>query len=116
MQQGAHFVELCSQRKIPLVFLHNITGFMVGKSAEAGGNHYTSPCFYSLVLGIAKDGAKMVTAVSCASVPKLSVIVGGSFGAGNYAMCGRAYSPRFLFQWPNSRISGNRQLVNSRRD
>lgn len=101
-KKGAHFVELCSQRKIPLVFLHNITGFMVGKSAEAGG--------------IAKDGAKMVTAVSCASVPKLSVIVGGSFGAGNYAMCGRAYSPRFLFQWPNSRISGNRQLVNSRRD
>ncbi|KAJ3417160.1 Methylcrotonoyl-CoA carboxylase beta chain, mitochondrial [Chytridiales sp. JEL 0842] len=89
--KGAHFVELCSQRKIPLVFLQNITGFMVGKSAEAGG--------------IAKNGAKMVTAVACANVPKFTVLIGGSFGAGNYGMCGRAYSPRFLYSWPNSRIS-----------
>jgi 3-methylcrotonyl-CoA carboxylase beta subunit len=89
--KGAHFVELCSREQIPLLFLQNITGFMVGKRAEAGG--------------IAKDGAKLVTAVACANVPKLTVIVGGSYGAGNYAMCGRAYSPRFLFQWPNSRIS-----------
>jgi len=87
----AHFVELCSQRCIPLLFLQNISGFMVGQKYESGG--------------IAKDGAKMVTAVACAKVPKLTVIIGGSFGAGNYGMCGRAYSPRFLFSWPNSRIS-----------
>ncbi|CAB4462272.1 methylcrotonoyl-CoA carboxylase beta chain, mitochondrial-like protein [Rhizophagus irregularis] len=89
--KGAHFIELCAQRGIPLIFLQNITGFMVGSSAEAGG--------------IAKNGAKMVTAVSCAKVPKLTVIIGGSFGAGNYGMCGRAYSPRFLWMWPNARIS-----------
>ena len=89
--KGAHFVELCSQRKIPLVFLQNITGFMVGKSYESGG--------------IAKDGAKLVTAVATTQVPKITVLVGGSFGAGNYGMCGRAYSPRFLWTWPNSRIS-----------
>jgi 3-methylcrotonyl-CoA carboxylase beta subunit len=89
--KGAHFIELACQRKIPLLFLQNITGFMVGKAAEAGG--------------IAKDGAKMVTAVACAQVPKITVIIGGSYGAGNYAMCGRAFSPRFLFTWPNARIS-----------
>jgi 3-methylcrotonyl-CoA carboxylase beta subunit len=89
--KGAHFVELCNQRGVPLVFLQNITGFMVGREYEAGG--------------IAKDGAKMVTAVACSTVPKLTVVVGGSFGAGNYAMCGRAYSPRFLWTWPNARIS-----------
>jgi 3-methylcrotonyl-CoA carboxylase beta subunit len=89
--KGAHFVELCSQRKTPLVFLQNITGFMVGKQYEAGG--------------IARHGAKMVHAVACTSVPKFTVIIGGSFGAGNYAMCGRAYEPRFLFMWPNARIS-----------
>jgi acetyl-CoA carboxylase carboxyltransferase component len=89
--KGAHFIELAAQRKVPLVFLQNITGFMVGREYEAGG--------------IAKDGAKLVTAVACAEVPKLTVIVGGSFGAGNYAMAGRAYSPRFLWTWPNSRIS-----------
>jgi 3-methylcrotonyl-CoA carboxylase beta subunit len=89
--KGAHFIELCDQRRIPLVFLQNITGFMVGRQYEAGG--------------IAKHGAKMVTAVACARVPKLTVIIGGSFGAGNYAMCGRAYSPRFLWMWPNARIS-----------
>jgi 3-methylcrotonyl-CoA carboxylase beta subunit len=89
--KGAHFIELCTQRRIPLVFLQNITGFMVGREYEAGG--------------IAKDGAKLVTAVACAEVPKLTVIVGGSFGAGNYAMAGRAYGPRFLWTWPNSRIS-----------
>ncbi|MGB0682999.1 MAG: carboxyl transferase domain-containing protein [Magnetovibrionaceae bacterium] len=89
--KGAHFVELCAQRKIPLIFLQNITGFMVGQKYEAGG--------------IAKDGAKMVTAVACAKVPKLTMIVGGSFGAGNYSMCGRAYGPRFLWMWPNARIS-----------
>ena len=89
--KGAHFIELCDRRKIPLVFLQNISGFMVGREYEAGG--------------IAKHGAKLVTAVSCARVPKLTVIVGGSFGAGNYGMCGRAYSPRFLFMWPNARIS-----------
>lgn len=89
--KGAHFIELCAQRKIPLVFLQNITGFMVGKSYEAGG--------------IAKDGAKMVTAVATAKVPKLTLIVGGSFGAGNYGMCGRAFDPRFLWMWPNARIS-----------
>jgi 3-methylcrotonyl-CoA carboxylase beta subunit len=90
-QKGAHFVELCAQRKIPLVFLQNINGFMVGKQYEAGG--------------IAKHGAKMVTAVACAKVPKLTVLIGGSFGAGNYGMCGRAYDPRFMFMWPNARIS-----------
>ncbi|GFD71162.1 carboxyl transferase domain-containing protein [Alteromonas marina] len=89
--KGAHFVELCAKRKIPLVFLQNITGFMVGKQYEHGG--------------IAKHGAKMVTAVACANVPKLTVLIGGSFGAGNYGMCGRAYDPRFLFMWPNARIS-----------
>jgi 3-methylcrotonyl-CoA carboxylase beta subunit len=89
--KGAHFIELCSQRGIPLLFLQNITGFMVGKKYES--------------TGIAKDGAKMVTAVSCARVPKFTVIIGGSFGAGNYGMCGRAYSPRFLWMWPNARIS-----------
>jgi 3-methylcrotonyl-CoA carboxylase beta subunit len=89
--KAAHFIELCDQRGIPLVFVQNISGFMVGRDYEAGG--------------IAKDGAKMVTAVSCARVPKLTVVVGGSFGAGNYGMCGRAYSPRFLFMWPNARIS-----------
>jgi acetyl-CoA carboxylase carboxyltransferase component len=89
--KGAHFVELCAQRKVPLLFLQNITGFMVGRKYEAGG--------------IAKDGAQMVQAVATAQVPKLTVIVGGSFGAGNYGMCGRAYSPRFLFMWPNARIS-----------
>lgn len=89
--KGAHFVELCAQRGIPLVFLQNITGFMVGKQYESGG--------------IAKHGAKMVTAVACANVPKLTVLIGGSFGAGNYGMCGRAYDPRFLFMWPNARIS-----------
>jgi 3-methylcrotonyl-CoA carboxylase beta subunit len=89
--KGAHFVELCCQRGIPLVFLQNITGFMVGRKYESGG--------------IAKDGAKLVTAVACANVPKFTVVIGGSFGAGNYGMCGRAYSPRFLWMWPNSRIS-----------
>jgi 3-methylcrotonyl-CoA carboxylase beta subunit len=89
--KGAHFIELCAQRRIPLVFLQNITGFMVGREYEAGG--------------IAKDGAKMVTAVACAEVPKFTVLIGGSFGAGNYAMAGRAYGPRFLWTWPNSRIS-----------
>jgi 3-methylcrotonyl-CoA carboxylase beta subunit len=89
--KGAHFIELCDRRGIPLLFVQNISGFMVGRDYEAGG--------------IAKDGAKLVTAVSCASVPKLTVIVGGSFGAGNYGMCGRAYGPRFLFMWPNARIS-----------
>lgn len=89
--KGAHFIELCTQRNIPLVYLQNITGFMVGSKSEAGG--------------IAKAGAKMVMAVSCAKVPKVTIMVGGSFGAGNYAMCGRAYSPNFLFLWPNARIS-----------
>jgi D-alanine-D-alanine ligase-like ATP-grasp enzyme len=89
--KGAHFIELCDQRQIPLLFLQNITGFMVGREYEAGG--------------IAKHGAKMVTAVACARVPKLTVVIGGSFGAGNYSMCGRAYSPRFLWMWPNARIS-----------
>ncbi|MBM3530384.1 MAG: methylcrotonoyl-CoA carboxylase [Alphaproteobacteria bacterium] len=89
--KGAHFIELCCQRRIPLLFLQNISGFMVGRDYEAGG--------------IAKDGAKLVTAVACAQVPKITIIVGGSFGAGNYGMCGRAYSPRFLFTWPNARIS-----------
>jgi 3-methylcrotonyl-CoA carboxylase beta subunit len=89
--KGTHFIELCCREGIPIVFLQNIAGFMVGQAAEAGG--------------IAKDGAKLVTAVACASVPKYTVVIGGSFGAGNYAMCGRAYSPRFLFQWPNARTS-----------
>ncbi|MBA2709537.1 MAG: methylcrotonoyl-CoA carboxylase [Tatlockia sp.] len=99
-QKGAHFIELCSQRKIPLIFLQNITGFMVGSKYEAAG--------------IAKHGAKMVTAVASTKVPKFTVIVGGSFGAGNYAMCGRAYDPRFLWSWPNSRISvmGGEQAAN----
>jgi 3-methylcrotonyl-CoA carboxylase beta subunit len=89
--KGAHFIELCCQRKVPLVFLQNITGFMVGRKVENEG--------------IARAGAKMVTAVACAQVPKFTVIIGGSFGAGNYGMCGRAYSPRFLWMWPNARIS-----------
>lgn len=89
--KGTHFIELCCQRKIPLLFLQNIVGFMVGKQYEAGG--------------IAKDGAKLVTAVACAEVPKITLLIGGSFGAGNYGMCGRAFSPRFLFTWPNARIS-----------
>ncbi|WP_149360186.1 carboxyl transferase domain-containing protein [Lolliginicoccus suaedae] len=89
--KGAHFIELCDQRRIPLLFLQNISGFMVGRDYEAGG--------------IAKHGAKMVTAVACARVPKLTVVIGGSYGAGNYSMCGRAYSPRFLWMWPNARIS-----------
>ncbi|NLU81692.1 carboxyl transferase domain-containing protein [Rhodococcus sp. HNM0569] len=89
--KGAHFVELCDKRSVPLVFLQNISGFMVGRDYEAGG--------------IAKHGAKMVTAVACARVPKLTVVIGGSYGAGNYSMCGRAYSPRFLWMWPNARIS-----------
>jgi 3-methylcrotonyl-CoA carboxylase beta subunit len=89
--KATHFIELCDRRAIPLLFIQNITGFMVGPEYEAGG--------------IAKDGAKMVTAVACARVPKLTVVIGGSFGAGNYAMCGRAYSPRFLFIWPGARIS-----------
>ncbi|CAG8560206.1 6874_t:CDS:10 [Diversispora eburnea] len=98
--KGTHFIEICAQRGIPLIFLQNITGFMVGSSAEAGG--------------IAKNGAKMVTAVSCAKVPKLSMIIGGSFGAGNYGMCGRAFGPRFLWMWPNARISvmGGEQAAN----
>jgi 3-methylcrotonyl-CoA carboxylase beta subunit len=89
--KGAHFIELCDQRGIPLIFLQNLSGFMVGKDYEQGG--------------IAKNGAKMVTAVATARVPKLTVVIGGSFGAGNYSMCGRAYSPRFLWMWPASRIS-----------
>ena len=89
--KGAHFIELCCQRRIPLIFLQNITGFMVGRKYEAGG--------------IAKDGAKLVTAVATAKVPKLTLVIGGSFGAGNYGMCGRAYDPRFLWMWPNARIS-----------
>jgi 3-methylcrotonyl-CoA carboxylase beta subunit len=98
--KGAHFIELCDQRGIPLVFLQNITGFMVGKKYEAGG--------------IAKDGAKLVTAVATTRVPKFTVITGGSFGAGNYGMCGRAYGPRFLWTWPNARISvmGGEQAAN----
>jgi 3-methylcrotonyl-CoA carboxylase beta subunit len=98
--KAAHFIELCDRRGIPLLFFQNISGFMVGRDYEAGG--------------IAKDGAKLVTAVSCARVPKLTVIVGGSYGAGNYGMCGRAYSPRFLFMWPNARISvmGGEQAAN----
>ena len=99
-KKGAHFIELCCQRKIPIVFLQNITGFMVGQGAESGG--------------IAKDGAKLVTAVSTARVPKFTVVIGGSYGAGNYGMCGRAYGPRFMFMWPNARISvmGGEQAAN----
>jgi 3-methylcrotonyl-CoA carboxylase beta subunit len=89
--KAAHFIELCCQRRVPLLFLQNISGFMVGRDYEAGG--------------IAKDGAKMVTAVACAQVPKITIVIGGSYGAGNYGMCGRAYGPRFLFTWPNARIS-----------
>ena len=98
--KGAHFIELCEQRGIPLLFMQNITGFMVGKSYEAGG--------------IAKDGAKMVHAVANATVPKLTIIIGGSFGAGNYGMAGRAYNPQFLWMWPNARISvmGGEQAAN----
>lgn len=98
--KGAHFIELCCQRKIPLIFLQNITGFMVGTKYEAGG--------------IAKDGAKLVSAVSNAAVPKITLVIGGSFGAGNYGMCGRAFQPRFLFMWPNSKISvmGGEQAAN----
>lgn len=98
--KGVHFIQLCTQRQIPLVFLQNITGFMVGKKYETRG--------------IAKDGAKLVTAVACSAVPKFTVIIGGSFGAGNYAMCGRAYNPRFLWMWPNARISvmGGEQAAN----
>ena len=97
--KGSHFVQLACQRKIPLVFLQNITGFMVGKAYEHGG--------------IAKDGAKLVMAVACAQVPKLTVVIGGSYGAGNYGMCGRAFGPRLLFMWPNARISvmGARQAA-----
>ncbi|XP_074594412.1 methylcrotonyl-CoA carboxylase subunit 2 [Brevipalpus obovatus] len=99
-QKGAHFIQICCQRNIPLIFLQNITGFMVGSESEARG--------------IAKDGAKMVTAVACAKVPKITILIGGSYGAGNYGMCGRAYSPRFLFSWPNSRTSvmGGEQAAN----
>ncbi|MBT8450257.1 MAG: methylcrotonoyl-CoA carboxylase, partial [Gammaproteobacteria bacterium] len=98
--KGAHFIELCAQRKIPIIFLQNITGFMVGKKYESQG--------------IAKNGAKLVTAVATAKVPKFTVIIGGSFGAGNYGMCGRAYSPRMLYMWPNARISvmGGEQAAN----
>ncbi|MGH6864550.1 MAG: carboxyl transferase domain-containing protein, partial [Methylocella sp.] len=98
--KGAHFIELCAQRKIPLVFLQNVTGFMVGQKYEAQG--------------IAKDGAKLVAAVACACVPKFTVIIGGSFGAGNYGMCGRAFGPRFLWMWPNARIAvmGGEQAAN----
>jgi 3-methylcrotonyl-CoA carboxylase beta subunit len=89
--KGAHFIQLCASRKIPLLFLQNISGFMVGRDAEAGG--------------IAKNGAKLVTAVACANVPKFTVVFGSSAGAGNYGMCGRAYSPRFLWAWPNAKTS-----------
>ncbi len=102
--KGAHFIELAAASGVPLVFLQNITGFMVGREYEAGG--------------IAKDGAKLVTAVACANVPKFTVIIGGSFGAGNYAMCGRAYGPRQLWMWPNARISvmGGRQAAKRAHD
>ncbi|CAM9764076.1 unnamed protein product, partial [Sphacelaria rigidula] len=98
--KAAHFVELCCQRGVPLIFLQNITGFMVGKRYEHQG--------------IAKDGAKLVTAVSCANVPKITCVIGGSYGAGNYGMCGRAFSPRFLYMWPNAKISvmGGEQAAN----
>jgi 3-methylcrotonyl-CoA carboxylase beta subunit len=88
--KGTHFIQLCAKRSIPLLFLQNISGFMVGREAEAGG--------------IAKNGAKLVNAVACADVPKFTVVVGASYGAGNYGMCGRAYEPRFLWMWPNARI------------
>jgi acetyl-CoA carboxylase carboxyltransferase component len=99
-QKGAHFIELCTQRGVPLLFLQNITGFMVGKAYETGG--------------VAREGAKLVHAVANAGVPKLTVIIGGSFGAGNYGMSGRAYNPRFLWMWPNARISvmGGEQAAN----
>jgi len=90
-QKGAHFIELCCQRKIPIIFLQNITGFMVGASYEAGG--------------IAKNGAKLVAAVSCADVPKITLVIGGSYGAGNYGMCGRAFNPQFVWMWPNAKIA-----------
>jgi 3-methylcrotonyl-CoA carboxylase beta subunit len=98
--KAAHFIELCCQRRVPLLFLQNISGFMVGRDYEAGG--------------IAKNGAKMVMAVACANVPKLTLVIGGSYGAGNYGMCGRAYSPRFLFTWPNARVQlmGSDQAAN----
>lgn len=98
--QAAHFIELCTQRNVPLLFLQNITGFMVGRSSENEG--------------IAKNGAKLVTAVACAKVPKITVVVGGSYGAGNYGMCGRAYSPNFLYLWPNAKIAvmGGEQAAN----
>src|SRR5207237_2437811 len=98
-QKGAHFIELCCKRRVPLVFLQNITGFMVGAEYEAGG--------------IARDGAKLVMAVANARVPKFTVVIGGSYGAGNYAMCGRAFGPRQLWMWPNARISvmGGRQAA-----
>jgi 3-methylcrotonyl-CoA carboxylase beta subunit len=98
--KAAHFIELCCQRRVPLLFLQNISGFMVGRDYEAGG--------------IAKNGAKMVMAVACANVPKLTLVIGGSYGAGNYGMCGRAYSPRFLFTWPNGRVQlmGSDQAAN----
>jgi len=98
--KGAHFIELCAQERIPLLFLQNITGFIVGKKYEHQG--------------IAKDGAKLVHAVACANVPKITLITGGSYGAGNYGMCGRAYDPRYLFMWPNARISvmGGEQAAN----
>ena len=90
-QKGAHFIELCCQRRIPIIFLQNITGFMVGASYEAGG--------------IAKNGAKLVAAVSCADVPKITLVIGGSYGAGNYGMCGRAFNPQFVWMWPNAKIA-----------
>jgi len=98
--KAAHFIELCCQRRVPLLFLQNISGFMVGSVYEAGG--------------IAKNGAKMVMAVACANVPKLTLVIGGSYGAGNYGMCGRAYSPRFMFTWPNARVQlmGSDQAAN----
>merc|ERR1712226_1656934 len=97
--KGTHFIEVCGQRNIPLIFLHNITGFMIGTEFEKGG--------------ITKDGAKMITAVSCVQVPKFAIVCGGSHGAGNYAMCGHAYDPRFTFAWPNSKVSvmGGEQMV-----
>ena len=98
--QAAHFIELCCQRNVPLLFLQNITGFMIGRKYENEG--------------IAKNGAKLVTAVACAKVPKITMVVGGSYGAGNYGMCGRAYSPNFLYMWPNAKISvmGGEQAAN----
>jgi 3-methylcrotonyl-CoA carboxylase beta subunit len=100
VSQAAHFIELCAQRNVPLLFLQNITGFMIGRKYENEG--------------IAKNGAKLVTAVACAKVPKITMVVGGSYGAGNYGMCGRAYSPNFLYMWPNAKISvmGGEQAAN----